>query len=120
MRTRLGERARIVLMAAVLGMLMWAPAGSGGSGSVSSRATTCPGGSDLRTRSIRCATARRVLGAFFGQRPKVDPGPSPAGWACHQHQGDHTSEGGDDFEDLCHSLRHPGRRLHLAWTTDLR
>lgn len=127
----------MVLAAAVLGILVGAAAGFGGSGGDgSSRATThafhlssevwastpvrwqrCPGRSDLRTRSLGCATARRVLRDFFDDRPKIDPGPSPAGWACRQDQGDHTSDGGVVLDDFCHSVGDPSRRLHLVWTT---
>jgi hypothetical protein len=120
MRRRAGRAARIALAAVVLGILVWAAAGYGGDGSA--RATPvrwkeCPGRSDLRTRSLSCATARRVLRDFFDDRPKIDPGPSPAGWACRQRQGDHTSDGGVVLDDVCHSVRDPGRRLHLVWTT---
>jgi hypothetical protein len=41
----------------------------------------------MRTRSTS-AEANEVLRRFFGNGPKIEPGPSPSGWVCGQRQGD--------------------------------
>ena len=79
----------------------------------------CPSPRVLTTEGVGCAKARAVLRRFYGDGPLIDPGPSPAGWRCHQRETGHTSEGGDAYLAGCRSVPHPGRRFTYRWNSDI-
>jgi hypothetical protein len=79
----------------------------------------CPAPGALTTEGVGCAQARAVLRRFYGDGPLIDPGPSPAGWRCHQQETDHTSQGGDAYRAVCRAVAHPGRRFSYRWTSDI-
>jgi hypothetical protein len=127
---------RMGAIAVVFGlMLAAAVAGCGGSGGPApsrTRTTTlssrlvrlpdlkrCPSPRVLTTEGVGCAKARAVLLRFYGDGPLIDPGPSPAGWRCHQRETGHTSQGGDAYLATCRSIARPGRRFSYRWTSDI-
>ncbi len=79
----------------------------------------CPGRRRLRTDGVTCVKASAVLRNFFGRGPMINPGPSPAGWRCHQRGTGHTSDGGDAYLVTCRSTDRHGLRFRFLWTSSL-
>jgi hypothetical protein len=106
-------------MIAVIALVAVATSGFGGSSPARSF-RSCPGHPGLQTSDVGCARAAAVVHRFFGNSPRIRPGPSPSGWKCRQREAGHTSEGGDAYLVTCRSTGRQNRRLRYRWTSDLK